>query len=558
MEKTCLQCSAGFDVSDEDLVFYENISPVFNGKKELVPPPTLCPDCRLQRRMGWRNDRTLHHRKCDKTGKQIISIYSADKPYVVYDRETWLGDGWDALDHGRAFDFSKTFAEQFDALTRAVPHASLFQTNSENCDYANHVLNCKNCFLIAGGGNDLDCMYGRYVVGSTNAVECGSVYGCERCYETVASEGCYGCLFARYARNCNDCFMIEECQGCKNCLCCFGLRNKEYCILNEQFTKEEYEKRMEELRPFTRETIRVLEERLEELKRGLPNSHAHLYSCEDCTGDMVVRSKNTKWAFDVADSEDSKFVAFTPKSVSTYDATFTAPDGVELCCEVGSSVGVKYCFATYLVWYGHDVLYSTECHHCDHCFGCVGLRNKSYCVFNKQYTKEEYEELVPKIIARMRETGEWGEYLPLSIARFGYNESVASDYVPLTREEALSRGWKWHDEANAEKNYLGPVYGIPKTIAETRDDIVKEILLCEATGKPFKMIPQELAFYRDMGLPPPRRSPDQRFRDRIGKRNPRTLWKRRCAKCSKDIETSYAPDRPETVYCEECYLSLVY
>ena len=29
------------------------------------------------------------------------------------------------------------------------------------------------------------------------------------------------------------------------------------------------------------------------------------------------------------------------------------------------------------------------------------LRNKSYCILNKQYTKEEYEELVPKIIEHM-------------------------------------------------------------------------------------------------------------------------------------------------------------
>ena len=52
-------------------------------------------------------------------------------------------------------------------------------------------------------------------------------------------------------------------------------------------------------------------------------------------------------------------------------------------------------------------LYTRECFACKYCFGCVGLRNKSYCILNKQYTKEEYETLVPRIIAHMRETGEW-------------------------------------------------------------------------------------------------------------------------------------------------------
>jgi len=30
-----------------------------------------------------------------------------------------------------------------------------------------------------------------------------------------------------------------------------------------------------------------------------------------------------------------------------------------------------------------------------------------YCILNKQYSKEEYEELVPKIIEHMQKTGEW-------------------------------------------------------------------------------------------------------------------------------------------------------
>ena len=29
--------------------------------------------------------------------------------------------------------------------------------------------------------------------------------------------------------------------------------------------------------------------------------------------------------------------------------------------------------------------------------------------------------------------------------------------------------------------------------------------------------------------------------------------KLKCAKCGKEIKTSYAPDRPETVYCKQCY-----
>jgi len=65
--KNCKICSAKFDITDKDLEFYEKISPVFNSEKYLIPSPTLCPDCRHQRRLSFRNERNLYKRKCDAT-----------------------------------------------------------------------------------------------------------------------------------------------------------------------------------------------------------------------------------------------------------------------------------------------------------------------------------------------------------------------------------------------------------------------------------------------------------------------------------------------------------
>lgn len=76
------------------------------------------------------------------------------------------------------------------------------------------------------------------------------------------------------------------------------------------------------------------------------------------------------------------------------------------------------------------------CHNSSFLFGSYGLRNKQYCVFNKQYSQQEYEMLVAKIIAHMQETGEWGEFLNPSLSPFGYNETVSQDYYPLESEQA--------------------------------------------------------------------------------------------------------------------------
>jgi hypothetical protein len=88
--------------------------------------------------------------------------------------------------------------------------------------------------------------------------------------------------------------------------------------------------------------------------------------------------------------------------------------------------------------------------------------------------------------------------------------------------------------------------------------VVAWAIQCEATTRPFKIIKQELDFYRTMRLPVPRLHPDERRRRRLTLRNPRNLWKRPCAKCAKEMQTTYAPDRPEILYCEECFRKEVY
>jgi hypothetical protein len=49
---------------------------------------------------------------------------------------------------------------------------------------------------------------------------------------------------------------------------------------------------------------------------------------------------------------------------------------------------------------------------------------------NKKYSKEDYETLLPKIIDHMKKTGEWGEFFPMEISPFKYEETKAVDYFP--------------------------------------------------------------------------------------------------------------------------------
>ncbi len=125
-------------------------------------------------------------------------------------------------------------------------------------------------------------------------------------------------------------------------------------------------------------------------------------------------------------------------------------------------------------------------------------------------------------------------------------------WYPLTKEEALSQGYKWEDPDPRE--YLPQKYIVPADIKEVKDEIIDEILACRDCGKNYKIIEAELNFYRRQNLPIPLKCHDCRHKDRFKLRNPRHLYDRNCQKCGQEIKTTYDPDRPEPVCCEKCFV----
>lgn len=153
----------------------------------------------------------------------------------------------------------------------------------------------------------------------------------------------------------------------------------------------------------------------------------------------------------------------------------------------------------------------------------------------------------------MGQATEWGEYFPVTISTYSYNESLAQDYYPLTKAEVEAKGWVWLDEVEKKDQYMGPKIEVPDSLDDVTDEICKQILTCDVSSKQYKIIPQELRFYRQVRLPLPRKSFFQRHKDRMAMRNPRILFQRACDQCKTSVQTTYAPTRPEKVYCEKCF-----
>lgn len=562
MEKRCRQCGASFAIEADDLAFYDSVSPVFAGQKQAIPPPTLCPDCRQQRRWAFQNQRFLYHRPSDATKKEIISVYSPEKPFTVYEKAEWLKVDNDRF--SREYDFGRPFFAQFGELFAQTIKESISQTGEMvNSDYMHFGGWHKNCYLIFDAGKCEDCMYGTFIGYCKSCMDVLDMQRNELCYDCVDLNDCYDMLHATFCRNCSSSAYLFDCIGCKNCIGCVNLRNKQYYAFNEPVGKERFEALWKKAFDGSWATQQAMEKKWRAFALTQPRRPVHNVNSPRSTGDYLTNCDHAVQCYKCLEARDCKHCQYVVWRVNDCHDVSCFGESMEFCYELSASGGVYgkitengCCFNAYMYYGGNSVFYSINVHeNCKNIFGCCDVRAKRYCILNKQYTQGDYEALVPRIVEHMRASGEWGEFFPMTLSPFCYNETLALNYYPLTREEAAARGLRWK-EADP-KQYL-PATCVPEDdIRNVSDAMVKELLACERCRKNYRVIARELAFYRDKGLPVPRLCTDCRYLERVARRNPQKLWTRTCGECGAEIQTTYAPDRPEIVYCESCHLASV-
>ena len=592
MNKVCQNCKQNFTIEPEDFVFYEKI---------YVPAPTFCPECRLVRRMVWRNERALYKRKCDAPGhnEEIISIYHKESLVKVYDQKYWWSDNWDPMDYGRDYDWNKPFFEQFRGLILTIPHIAVFNTKTANTIYANHAEGNKDCYLVFGAFRNENTLYAARPAYSKDSLDLYIVSNLELCYENSYCFDCFMLFFGINCQRCNNSFFLYDCRNCSDCFGCVGLRNKQYYIFGKPYSKEAYFKRLKEFDIEDYRALIKIKKEFEKFILNYPHKYAFLTKTINTFGDQVQGAKNCYYCFNLVKGpiEDCKFLEWGGMGLKdSYDCIGNGA-GAEMHYEVIDGIAGSMDHFSIVNYNNSQTFYTINCHGCSNLFACIGLRNKQYCIFNKQYTKEQYEELVPKIIKHMNEQPyidkkgriyKYGEFFPPELSPFAYNETIAQEYFPLTKEQAINKGYRWKDQETRNYKITLKTEQIPDHIRDSKDDILDKIIQCshydldkkqiicnEQCATAFKIIKPELEFYRKMNLPLPRFCPNCRHYQRIKQRNPLKLWHRQCQcageksdnkvyqntiqhfhsnkHCPNEFETTYSPDRKEIVYCEKCY-----
>ncbi len=573
----CQNCKGNFTIKPNDFGFYEKIG---------VPPPTFCPDCRRQRRWAWRNNMSLYNRKCELCDKSMVSIYSPESALTIYCNKCWWSDKWDSKSYAVDYNFSKPFFTQMRELIQKVPHMSVVNDDgiaSLNCEYTHDWWFSKNCYMCFSGWHVENVMYSFFILSGKEIMDCNIIRSkSERVYDCFLVSGCYNIKYSNVVKSGIDSQFLYDCIDCQDCLMCYGLRSKKYFYKNKQYSREEYKKILDNYRLDTFSGVEKAQKEYDDFILNHPRRYSLLFRTHNSSGYIVSSSKNVKNSFVVKNSENCSYCEFAGSggtedaNKDSYDLTLVGGVSESYECVVGDHSQLNL-FGLFSVK-SQDIKYNHHCHNCKYVFGCVGLRNTNYCIFNKQYTKEEYEKLLPQIIKQMNNMPykdklgneyRYGEFYPIELSYFGYNETSAMEEFPLTKKEALKQGFNWQDNTQRTigKETLVPE-NIPESIKDVDDSILNEVLACIECKRNYKIVQNEFLFYQRMKIPIPRRCFYCRNTNRVKRRNPFKLWHRQCmcelenhkhkGRCTNEFETSYALDRPEIVYCEKCYHTEVY
>lgn len=545
-------CEGVFKITNEDIKFFKILH---------VPPPKCCPVCRRQKRFAFINQINLYKRpnNAPGAGNKIISYVPPVSPLIVYDIESYRNK-FDPYTYGFSYNSESPFFDQFLDLRLKVPQPSIIRDPSNiNSEYSINGRNLKNGYYVSGGWNSEDVWYSVTVSDSRSVMDSLLVRSVENAYELVSSEKCYNCRYLYFSDNCIDSQFLYDCNNCTECFGCVNLRNKTHCFFNEQLDKGSYEKKINELNLSKHKTISEIESRFWKFVKLQPVRASRHEQVDNVSGVNIANSKNCDDAIYVVKTEHTLHCDQLIGNKDSMDASVSG-GSEKLYQTIGvgsSSANVKFSFLSKFIIESEFLI---NCRNVQNCFACVGLENKSYCIFNYQYEPQKYYEELDKIKTNLLKNGEYGEFPPFSFSTFAYNGSQADFVFPLNKEEVERLGALWQPDLEIDTGGI-PILDkneISDSIQDINDSILNKAILCEETNRPFRIVNSELKFYRDNKIPLPTVHPHRRIKKRFDYIGNYRMYDGICESCGKEIKTFYKPKQDWRLFCDECYKKEVY
>jgi hypothetical protein len=529
---TCKLSEKQFEISKSEKALREKLGAM---------PPKILPRRTFQQLLSFWPNFAMHKRVCDFSGKDIISVYNEHCPYPVWNKEDWLQH---ACPPSAEFDFSSTFFTQIWKLFKQCP---IPHTIEKENSYSSHfILNCENCH------------YSYKAVEIKNSVYCVYSHRSELCADIVHCSDCYSVKYAINSKNCRDSSFIFDCENCEHCLFCWNLRNKKYCIENIEVDPKEFFQLKEHLKLHLRANyLQAINKFKALVAKNAYWKAVEVEDCEDSSGNYLCLNKSCMNCYFLTESTDCANIMRGYNTHSSIDCV-----GIEnssLCylsvLVTDNSQGIKCC---YNVSNCKQLIYSAHCYNCEHCFACCGLVGKQYCIMNTQYKESEYFKLVDRITENILQEGINGTFFPPLFAANTYDDSLASLYFPLSKENQKMNGFNFVNIPDLEKPLFLSQDSIPNDANDATIKLLENIFWDELAKKEFKITSEDVNFSKQNNFPLPYCHYSTRLKALLSWMYfDGELRLTNCAKTQKSIKTAVSTYYDKRILSLEAYIEHV-
>lgn len=342
------------------------------------------------------------------------------------------------------YDFEDSFFENYRRVFMSVPFSALRQfpviENSEYTDSSGW--GTHNCYLDIGL-HDVENVFYSFEVKEN----CRNIYNsvmiwnnCENVYQSNCIVHSSMIFYSRYILESHNIWFCANLVGCHDCIFCDDLTNASFCIKNIQYTQEEFKevkkKMMKDQKGFGKYYL------------SLPNDGENLVST-NTSGTYITNSRNVQngyYSYNITDGKNTLLVWSVEWNKHIYNVISSWSPFFDHGYNVINSWWGNHVYCSDFI-VGSYIYYSYFLENCNFCLGCIGLKNKFYCILNKQYTKEEWEILSDKIFASMEADGSLGEFFLANLNPFYFNDTAAFLIDgSFTKEEVEAEWYLWRDE----------------------------------------------------------------------------------------------------------------
>ena len=495
------------------------------------------------------------------TGKPVLSFHHPATGIRVLPDVEWHAR--DFSDIQSDYDAQKPFFSQLQKLQHRVPMLATFNTEIPQNSIALFTFGDKDSLFTfacrsirayySAGGMDIE---------DSSLVFLGAKI--TQSHWTGHSHNLHKCFYVRESMDCLESAFLFDCRNCEYCFGATNRRNKKYLWFNEQLSKAEWEKRRATVDLGRRDILEAWQKKFDDLvlhEAVWPENFNT--NTNQSSGEYLTNAVRCVECFDSEDAPTDNFRCDWMFGVTNGNAyNWGTINNSDCYCNVSSpqSNRTKFCYRCPRM---EDSEYCFMSSDCQNCFGCVGLKRKKFCIFNKQYTEAEYWKRMDELKCAMLDRKEYGMFFPVELSSTYVPESGAVNYCGATPEEIEKMGGLRFDptaegatgEGRIDPTKVRQASEIPNSIDDLTDAWVGVPIYDLEAKRTFSFHKAEIEHYRALRIAPSTKHFIRRLRDVAHSGQMAQLDHAACAQCSKDMLVSRSIRYPNRrILCNSCYL----